>query len=128
VASRAFVDASVVLEILLQRAQASVCVARLSNPQTSYYISTLTVHLAYYFGEKLHLDPTNVEALVAIFGLLSIDARTVKLAQVRYQNRDFEDCLQAASAEIGDCQQIITLDKKFADHSGTPLKVIVPAP
>ena len=121
-----FVDANVVIDILLQRAHYQQSMDAIKDPDANYFISVLTVHLTYHFGQKDKFTPGRIKEVVDLFGLLDIEARMVKQAQKRYSGKGFEDCLQAACAEGGDCDEILTIDTDFAKLSGTklPVKVI----
>lgn len=123
--SRYFADASVLLEIMLKREQYAACVQALSDDRYSYSTSSLTAHLLYHFGQKEKVKPVIVAEIVGLCQILAVDKATVRLAQERYDGKDFEDCLQAACAEAGGCDQILTLDKRFARDSGTSLPVRV---
>ena len=90
-----------------------------------YYTSPLTIHVLYYFGQKEGLEHHKLLEISDLCRLVKMNGLSVRLAQERYKNKDFEDCLQAACAEIAGCDEILTLDKNFAKHSGTKLKVRV---
>ncbi len=120
-----FVDASVVLELLLKRARTEDILAFFEQDANQLVISPLSVHLAYYFGLKSKINPTLIKGALQGFAILSIDAKSVQLAQTRLKGYDFEDCLQAAAAEQFGCDLIVTLDKNFSRASGTILKVLV---
>jgi predicted nucleic acid-binding protein len=125
--NKVFVDASVLMEVLLARANRQACEALLADEGSVFFVSSLTVHLAYHFCEKYKVAVGPLEDLLESFTILPIDANMVKQAQRRYTSKDFEDCLQAAAAEAGTCQEIATLDKKFATRSSTKLPVRIAA-
>jgi predicted nucleic acid-binding protein len=123
---RLFVDANVILEILLSRRLAPQCTTLLKDVSQQYAISALTVHIVWYMAEKYNLDQNKVDDVLAGWEILPITTTGVALARLRYGNKDFEDCLQAASAEEGNCDQIITIDKEFKKYSRTalPIKIV----
>jgi predicted nucleic acid-binding protein len=120
---RILVDANLVLDLLLQRSEPEKVAYALQNISATYFISTLTVHLTYHFGEREKVSSDTIDAVIDLFGILSLDGSTVKLAQEHHKGKDFEDCLQAACAELNDCDEILTRDRKFAQRSGTKLPV-----
>jgi len=97
----------------------------LSDPATVYYFSTLSVHLTYHFCELDNIDPRLTNTLIGQLNILPVNPSHVSLAQSRYNGKEFEDCLQAACAELNDCDEIVTLDKTFAKISDTKLPVYV---
>lgn len=120
------VDASVLMEIMLARPGLENCQQWLQDTESEYLITPLSVHILYYFAEVENISRDFVARLVALYGQLPMDQAATELAQRRYDGKDFEDCLQAACAEAGGCDQILTLDRRFARDSGTklPVKVI----
>lgn len=113
------------MEVLLVRKRAGAIVATLEANEARYCISPLSIHICYYFCVREGVASERLQEFFEGFEILLIDQYVTKLAQKRYRDRDFEDCLQAACAEIGDCDEILTLDKTFAKHSGTTLPVTV---
>ncbi len=122
---RVFLDASFLMEIIMARQKQTVCIKVLKGIRGTYFVSALTPHICYYFREKYKLDRAPIDNLLADLGVLPIDQSMVRVAQNRYDGKDFEDCLQAACAEAGGCAEILTLDKNFQNNSGTKLKVRV---
>ena len=120
---RIFIDTSVFMEVLFGRQGIEKCVSLLSVEDATYYGSTLSAHILYYFGEKGDRTSGEIEAVLNLGKLLPLEVSSVNLARQRYRGADFEDCLQAACAEGGNCDEIITLDKNFKYHSRTSLKV-----
>lgn len=121
--SRVLLDANILMEIMFARSKLEPVSAVLHDKRYEFWISALTVHILYYFAEIEGIDRTFTTRLTGLAAHLPITAQTIKLAQKRYNERDFEDCLQAACAELGKCDEILTLDKKFAKLSGTRLPV-----
>jgi predicted nucleic acid-binding protein len=123
--SRLFVDANVLMEIMLGRSKMEQISKILHNPEYEFFISTLTVHILYYFAEVEGIERSFVRKLVDLALHLPVNEKMVTLAQKRYKGKDFEDCLQAACAELAGCTEILSLDKKFRQSSGTKLKVLL---
>lgn len=120
-----FLDANVFMEIMFARSKVDRVSEMLHNPENEYFISTLTVHILYYFAESEGISRSFVHRLVDLATHLPIDARMIEEAQRRYTDKDFEDYLQGVCAERGMCDEIITLDKRFKKESGTNLPVHV---
>lgn len=123
--NRSFIDANVLLEILFARKLAAQCEQLLGNPSKVYVVSALTLHIIWYMAERYNLSPANISDVLSVFTILPLAEETVELASGRYDGKDFEDCLQAACAETNDCQEIITIDKHFQEHSHSVLPVIL---
>lgn len=120
-----FFDANTLLEVLLGRRESAAVVALLSEIESRHCISPLTVHLCYHFCLQKGVKPERIADFLENIDILPMDNYVVSLAQRRFDGKDFEDCLQAACAELGKCDAILTLDKNFKKHSGTKLKVQV---
>lgn len=120
-----FFDANVVLELLLGRKNKQAIIKRLTAGGEAFCISPLTVHLCYHFGLAAGISFDTITNLLNTMIILNMDDQVVGRAQDLYRGTDFEDCLQAATAELGNCSAILTFDRKFQKHSGTSLKVEV---
>jgi predicted nucleic-acid-binding protein len=83
------------------------------------------VHILYYFAEVEGIERSFVAKLAGLAQCLPVNEEMIRLAQQRYKGKDFEDCLQAACAELTGCNEILSLDKKFHKNSGTKLKVLL---
>lgn len=123
-----FVDANVVAEMLFQRAGNAAVLQRLNQDGQWLFLSALSVHIIYYLAAKDRVDPAIIRLALEPYLIVPIDQRVVELAQLRFTGRDFEDCLQAAAAEIAGCEHILTLDRDFAKLSRTILPVEVISP
>jgi predicted nucleic acid-binding protein len=123
--SRVFIDASALMEIMMGRSKMEQVSKILHTPEHEFFVSALTVHILYYFAEVEGVSRDFVHELTDLGFHLPISEKTIALAQKRYTGKDFEDCLQAACAELGGCDDILTLDKNFARISGTKLKARV---
>jgi len=120
---RLFIDANVLIEILLDRRLSQQCIQILEDTSQQYVISAVTVHIVWYIAERYNLNQNKVDEVLSIWEVLPLTAHNVKSARERYDGKDFEDCLQAVCAESGDCDLIVTIDKKFKQHSRTSLPV-----
>lgn len=118
-----FIDANILLEILLDRSLASECESLVRDPSNEYAISALTVHIIWYMAEKYSLQTELIDDLLSVWVTLPVNTQIIKMARDRYDGKDFEDCLQSACAESHRCDEIITLDKHFKTHSHTVLPV-----
>ena len=123
--SRVFLDANILLEILLDRKLASKCKSLASDPANEYGISALSVHIVWYVAEKYNLPTQLVDDLLSVWALLPVTNETAQLSRNRYDGKDFEDCMQAACAELGHYDEIVTIDKHFQAYSQTVLPVTV---
>lgn len=123
--SKVFMDASALMEIMMGRSKMDQVSKILHTPEHEFFMSVLTVHILYYFAEIGGIDRGFVRRLTDLGLHLPISEKTLVLAQKRYNGKDFEDCLQAACAELGGCGEVVTLDKNFALISGTKLRVKV---
>lgn len=123
--NRALVDANVLLEILFARKLLDASQKLLSDPAKEYAISALTLHIIWYMAERYKLSPEHINDILSVLIILPLNDQAIKLANKRYDNKDFEDCLQAACAEANDCQEIITIDKHFQEYSHTLLPVTI---
>jgi predicted nucleic-acid-binding protein len=123
--SRLFVDANILMEIMMSRSKTEQISTIFHNSEYEFFISTLTVHIMYYFAEVESIERSFVRKLVDLAQHLPVNEKMIALAQQRYSGKDFEDCVQAACAELTGCNEILSLDKKFHQNSGTKLKVIL---
>lgn len=123
--SKVFVDANLLVEIMLVRPKLERASEVLHNPDDTFVISTLTVHILHYFAEAEGIERKFVRRLAGLAYHAPLLAETVQNAYDRYNGKDFEDCLQAACAERAGCDKIVTLDKGFKRASNTELPVTV---
>jgi predicted nucleic acid-binding protein len=121
---RIFLDANILLEILFDRRLAAEC-RSVVNPSNEYAISVITVHIVWYMAEKYKLQTQLIDDLLSVWVILPVTDQIIQVSRNRYDGKDFEDCLQAACAESGNYDEIITIDKHFQTHSHTELSVRV---
>ncbi len=120
-----FIDANVLLEILFDRKLSDKCQSLIQDPDNQYSISALTVHIVWYMAERYKVNTEAVDSLLSVWEVLPITEKTTSTARIRYDGKDFEDCLQAISAEEAVCDEIITIDGHFKDYSHTELPVLI---
>jgi len=123
--TKLFLDANILLEVMMVRSKLKKIGRILHEPKYEFYVSTLSVHILYYFAELEGIERSFVKKLTTVAKHLPLSTDMVTKAQDRYNGKDFEDCLQATCAEAAGCDEILTLDKNFAKNSATKLKVIV---
>jgi predicted nucleic acid-binding protein len=121
--SKLFIDANVLMEIMFARSKMEQVTELFHDANSEFFTSTITVHILYYFAEREGIDRNFVRRLTDLVGHLPVGPDLLADAQKRYDGKDFEDCLQAVCAEQNGCEEIITLDRKFAQHSNTRLSV-----
>ncbi|HUD06669.1 MAG TPA: PIN domain-containing protein [Candidatus Saccharimonadales bacterium] len=122
---RSFIDANVLIEVLMNRLLSAQCLEILNDTSRQYGISVLTVHIVWYIAEKYKLEQAKVDDMLSPWEVLPISGATIKAARGRYDGKDFEDCIQAVCAEEGEYDEIVTIDKNFQKHSDTKLHVSV---
>jgi predicted nucleic acid-binding protein len=114
-----FVDANVLLEVILRRTWVTKCEDFLSNNQDKA-ISTLTLDLVMYFIERDNLAWEPVKTFLESFSWLPIVEADAQWAFAQFQGDDFEDALQVACAIREGCNNFVTLDgplsKKYSDN------------
>jgi predicted nucleic acid-binding protein len=76
-------------------------------------------------AEKYKLQTQLVDDLLSVWVILPVTEQIIQVSRNRYDGKDFEDCIQAACAESGDYDEIITIDKHFQLYSHTELSVTV---
>ena len=119
-----FVDANILLEVILQRTHAGACEQFLSNTEDKA-ISILTLDLVMYFIEKDKLPWEPVKHFLESFSWLPIVDADAQWAFVNFAGKDFEDALQVACAIREGCGRFVTLDgplsKKYSQTIATDL-------
>lgn len=117
-----FVDANVLLEVILKRAKADICEAYLSSGPDKA-ISILTLDLVMYFIErdKIHWEP--VKHFLESFVWLPVTDADAQWAYVNFKGDDFEDAIQVACALREGCERFATLDKGLAKKYSEMMKI-----
>lgn len=125
--NRVFVDANVLLEIILARSNGIKARRAIAENSGSLFASTLTGHLVMHFCT----DVVGLQALQAFltdYQLLSLDQADFDWAFANVRNDDFEDALQLAVAVRNGCKQFITFDKglfeTYKDLPGITIKLL----
>jgi predicted nucleic acid-binding protein len=109
-----FVDANVLLDILLHRARFDDARASIERHAATHTIciSSLTAHLLVYFGLRV-LPLGIIEDFVRDFVVLSLESADTDWAFANCPGTDFEDALQVSVAHRNGCTEFLTLDKKL---------------
>ncbi|MDQ2752748.1 MAG: type II toxin-antitoxin system VapC family toxin [Bacteroidota bacterium] len=108
-----FLDANVLLEVILKRTHAVTCEQLLSNNEDKA-ISLLTLDLVMYFVERDKLAWVPVKAFLESFHWLPIIEADAQWAFAQFQGDDFEDALQVACALREGCDKFVTLDRALS--------------
>lgn len=113
-ASSIFLDANIVLEIVLERQNQQLAINFLSKYSDDLNISSLTAHLIIYFGQK-RVDLPVLRRFLEDYTVLSLDSVDFEWAFNNIRNNDFEDALQLSVAIRNGCNSFITFDKSLVD-------------
>ena len=113
-ASGIFLDANIVLEIVLERQNQQLAINFLSKYSDDLNISSLTAHLIIYFGQK-RVDLPVLRRFLEDYTVLSLDSVDFEWAFNNIRNNDFEDALQLSVAIRNGCNSFITFDKSLVD-------------
>lgn len=109
-ANAIFLDANILLEIVLGRKQATAARKLLENQTEKPLISTLTAHLVVHFGQAI-VDLPVLRQFLGDYDLVSLESADFDWAFMNMRGSDFEDALQLAVAVRNGCSSIITFDK-----------------
>jgi predicted nucleic acid-binding protein len=114
-ASNAFLDANVLLELFFNRQRrADTEAAIIALPDDARLVtSILTVHILFYYVEKDKFDMSEANAFLSAYKILDMSAADYEWAFANDQGH-FEDALQTACALRHGCRKILTLDSAFA--------------
>lgn len=119
-----FVDANVLLEVILKRSRFATCENFLINNEDKA-VSTLTLDLVMYFVERDNLPWEPVKVFLDSFNWLPIMDADAQWAFAQFKGDDFEDALQVACAIREGCSKFVTLDvslfKKYAANMAIDL-------
>ncbi|MGH7234088.1 MAG: type II toxin-antitoxin system VapC family toxin [Candidatus Saccharimonadales bacterium] len=114
-----FVDANVLLEVILRRTRAATCEDFLSNNENKA-ISTLSLDLVMYFIERDNLAWKPIKTFLESFSWLPIVEADAQWAFAQFIGGDFEDALQVACAIREGCSKFVTLggplSKKYSGN------------
>jgi predicted nucleic acid-binding protein len=112
--SSVFLDANIVLEIVLGRHNQQLAKDLLFKYSDNLNISSLTAHLITYFGQK-RVDLPILRRFLEDYIVLSLDSVDFEWAFNNIRNNDFEDALQLSVAIRNGCNSFITFDKSLVD-------------
>ena len=117
-----FVDANVLLEVILKRSRSSACEKFLRDGGDKA-ISVLSLDIVMYFVERHKLSAEPVKKFLESFEWLSVVDTDAHRAFARYGSNDFEDVLQVSCAVREGCSSFATLDKGLAKKYAQAIKV-----
>ncbi len=113
-ASNVFLDANIVLEIILERHKQQLAKDLLAKYSDNLNISALTAHLITYFGLQ-RVDLPVLRLFLKDYNVLSLESADFEWAFNNIRNNDFEDALQLGVAIRNGCTSFVTLDKLLVD-------------
>lgn len=115
-----FLDANVLLEIILGRDNEAIARKTLEAQQNNLFISSLTAHLVVYFGKAL-VDLPVLRQFLSDYTILSLESADFEWAFTNLRNSDFEDALQIGVAIRNGCTDFLTFDKGlYKAYTGLP--------
>ncbi len=118
--SSVFLDANILLEILLDREKNIDARKVLEKYAGSLNISALTAHLVVHFGQT-RVELPILRQFLADYTILPLEAADFDWAFVNARNQDFEDALQLSIAIRHGCIEFITFDKPlYETYKGLP--------
>lgn len=112
-AESVFLDANVLLEILLGRRNETAARNVIEQHSENLFISSLTAHLVVHFGQAI-VDLPILRKFLSDYTILALDSADFEWAFVNMRNQDFEDALQLSVAIRNGCDKFLTLDKTLA--------------
>ena len=108
-----FLDANVLIEVILARRQAPAARAFLAENSSNLHISALSAHLIVHFGKSIVELPV-LRKFLADYTILPLMDADFDWAFNNIRGDDYEDALQLAVAIRSGCYKFITLDKNLA--------------
>ena len=111
--SLVFLDANILLEIILERPQQLAAKKFLEAQQGALHISALTAHLVVHFGQS-RVDALVLQQFLGDYKVLALEAADFAWAFANQRNDDFEDALQLGVAIKHGCDTFVTFDKQLA--------------
>ena len=108
-----FVDADVLLEVILKRAHAKECEQFLINDKNKA-VFTITLDLFMYFVERDKLPWEPVKKFLESFNWLPVTDSDAQWSFMNFKGDDFEDALQVACAIREGCNYFATLDEPLS--------------
>lgn len=110
--NKIFLDANVILEVLLDRKNNRKARELIINNAGNLHISALTVHIAVYFGQT-ELELKSIKLLLSDYYVEDLKNIDIDWAYNNLRNDDFEDALQIAIAIRCGCDVFATFDKNL---------------
>jgi predicted nucleic acid-binding protein len=122
-----FLDANVLLEIILSRENEATARKALEMGQSNLFISSLTAHLIVHFGKALVALPV-LRQFLSDYTILGLESVDFEWAFTNLRNDDFEDALQIGVAIRNGCADFLTFDKglykAYADLPSICMKLL----
>jgi predicted nucleic acid-binding protein len=113
--NKIFLDANILLELLLPgRAKTKECEQFLQSYKGQFVISSLSIHIAYYYCKKQGYSISQVDSFISDFEIASVGRDEYLLAIKLVKGDDIEDALQVATSISNDCNDFLTIDKQLA--------------
>ena len=113
--SHVFLDANVLLEIILARSNESDARKFLNAQTEKPCISALTAHLVVHFGQKIVELPI-LRKFLEDYEVLPLDNADFEWAFMNMRGNDFEDALQVAIAIRNGSSTFVTFDKQLVGN------------
>lgn len=107
-----FLDANVLLEILLERKNDNAARRFIKNNAGHLAISALTAHLVVHFGSKV-VDLPILRQFLGDYYILEMTYMDFDWAFNNARNSDFEDALQLAVAIRNGCSDFVTFESQL---------------
>ena len=107
-----FLDANILLEIILDRPLNKQCRMILEQNVGNLYISALTAHLVVHFGASI-TDIKVIKQFLDDYYVESLEYADFEWAYNNGRDKDFEDALQIAIAVRMGADTFVSLDKKL---------------
>lgn len=116
-----FLDANVILEIILQRKNYDLVSSYLLQDIDSINISSLSAHLVMHFGTKQFMAK-DLYTFLKDYQMIELSRTDFDWADQNSKNDDFEDALQISCALKYGCTDFVTLDKQLYKDYADSLK------
>ncbi len=129
---RVFLDTNIILDLLLERDGFEDSIdlfSRQDEGKIQLSTSVLSmVNIAYVYRKTVGhaLAVSNIKYLSALVEVLPMDGMMIQDA-IYSKGKDFEDNLQLSCAEKGQCDALVTRNKKDFPAGKSPVPVYTPA-
>lgn len=107
-----FLDANILLEIILGRENEPVAREFLSTQRGELVISALTAHLIVHFG-LTRVPIAVLQTFLADYTIVSLEQADFDWAFANVRDDDFEDALQLSCALNAGCYSFVTFDRNL---------------